>query len=53
VLQLLRQYLADHRDLVLGDTECTTAVRRLLESFVRVGWNQAIQMAEGMDEVFR
>ena len=50
VLQLIKRYLADHRDLVLGDPGCTTAVRKLLESFVRVGWNQAIQMAERMDE---
>jgi hypothetical protein len=53
VLQLIKRYLADHRNLVLGDPECTTAVRKLLESFVRVGWNQAIQMAESMDEMFR
>ncbi|MEV0570314.1 hypothetical protein [Dactylosporangium sp. NPDC050588] len=53
VLQLITRYLADHRDLVLGDPECTTAVRKLLETFIRAGWNQAIHMAERMDDMFR
>jgi hypothetical protein len=53
VLRLINRYIADHRELVLGDPECTTAVRVLLERFVRVGWPQAVQMAERMDELFR
>ena len=53
VLKLINRYIADHRELVLGDPECTTAVRVLLERFVRVGWPQAVQMAERMDELFR
>ena len=53
VLKLINRYIADHRELVLGDPECTTAVRVLLEPFVRVGWPQAVQMAERMDELFR
>jgi hypothetical protein len=53
VLKLINRYMADHRELVLGDPECTTAVRVLLERFVRVGWPQAVQMAERMDELFR
>jgi hypothetical protein len=52
-LKLINRYIADHRELVLGDPECTTAVRVLLERFVRVGWPQAVQMAERMDELFR
>jgi hypothetical protein len=52
-LGLIKRYLADHRDLVLGDIECTTAIRTLLESFVRMGWDQAIQFAESMDDMFR
>jgi len=52
VLKLINRYIADHRVLVLGDPEYTTAVRVLLERFVRVGWPQAVQMAERMDELF-
>jgi hypothetical protein len=53
VLKMINHYTADHRELVLGDRECTTAVRVLLEQFVRAGWPEAIQMAERMDESFR
>jgi hypothetical protein len=53
VLALINRYMADHRALVLGDQQCITAVRVLLERFVRVGWPQAVQMAERMDELFR
>ena len=53
VLKLINRYIADHRALVLGDPECTTAVRVLLEPFVRAGWPQAVQMAERMDDLFR
>ncbi|GGM66479.1 hypothetical protein GCM10011608_59650 [Micromonospora sonchi] len=53
VIKLINTYMANHRELVLGDPECTTAVRLLLEQFVRVGWPKAIQMAERMDELFR
>ncbi|MFE2614381.1 hypothetical protein ACFXA2_12285 [Micromonospora chalcea] len=52
-LKLINRYMADHRELVLGDPECVTAVRVLLERFVRAGWPQAVQMAERMDELFR
>lgn len=53
VLNLINRYMADHREVVLGDPDCTTAVRTLLERFVRVGWPRAVQMAERMDELFR
>ncbi|MFG3301542.1 hypothetical protein [Micromonospora chersina] len=52
-LKLINRYVADHRELIVGDPECTTAVRVLLERFVQVGWPQAVQMAERMDELFR
>ncbi len=53
VLDLITRYLADHRSVVLDDPDCITAVRKLLERFVRVGWPRAVQMAERMDELFR
>jgi hypothetical protein len=51
-LQLVRHYTAEHRGLVLSDPECTAAVRVLLEAFVRLGWDQAIDLAEQLDELF-
>jgi hypothetical protein len=53
VIKIINRYMADHRELVLGDPECTAAVRRLLEEFVPAGWPKAEQMAERMDELFR
>jgi hypothetical protein len=29
------------------------ALRQLLESFIRLGWHQAIELAEALDELFR
>jgi hypothetical protein len=51
-LKLITRYMADHRGVVLGDPECSAAVRTMLERFVRVGWPGAVQMAERMDEFF-
>ena len=28
------------------------ALRQLLESFIRLGWHQAIELAEELDELF-
>jgi len=51
-LKLVRHFAAEHRSLFLGDAESTAALRRLLESFVRLGWQQAIALAEELDELF-
>jgi hypothetical protein len=51
-LQLIRHYTADYRGLVLNDPQCTAAIRRVLESFVRLGWDKAIGLAEDLDELF-
>jgi hypothetical protein len=51
-LKLVRHFAAEHRSLFLGDAESTAALRRLLESFVRLGWQQAIVLAEELDELF-
>ena len=51
-LKLIRHFAARHRDILLGDSEATRAVRQLLESFVRLGWEQAITLAEELDELF-
>lgn len=51
-LQLIRHFAADHREVLLGDSAATAAVRQLLESFIRLGWPQAITLAEELDELF-
>lgn len=53
VLQLVQRYLADHRELVVSNPKCMTAVRTLLETFVRQGWDEAIQFAERLEDMFR
>jgi hypothetical protein len=52
VLGFVRRFAADHRAVFLGDREAVEAVRRLLESFIRLGWHQAIELAEELDELF-
>jgi hypothetical protein len=52
VLGFVRRFAADHRAIFLGDREAVEAVRRLLESFIRLGWHQAIELAEELDELF-
>ena len=52
VLGFVRRFAADHRAIFLGDREAIEAVRRLLESFIRLGWHQAIELAEELDELF-
>lgn len=51
-LHLIMHYAADYRGLMLDDPECTAAIRGLLESFVRLGWDKAIGLAEDLDELF-
>ena len=51
-LGFVRRFAADHRAIFLGDHEAIDAVRRLLESFIRLGWPQAIELAEELDELF-
>jgi hypothetical protein len=52
VLTLIRHYFAEHRDLVLNDTECTTAIRAMLGSFVSRGWDKAIDLAEELHDMY-
>ncbi|WP_416903537.1 hypothetical protein [Micromonospora echinospora] len=51
VHDLVRHYLAEQRDLVLNDVECLTAVRKILEAYVRLGWDKAIELTEELDEL--
>jgi hypothetical protein len=52
VVRLIRHYTADHPGLLLSDPESATAVRTLLEAFIRLGWDEAITLAEELDELF-
>ena len=52
VLGFVRRFAAENRAIFLGDHEAIEAVRRLLESFIRLGWHQAIELAEELDELF-
>jgi hypothetical protein len=52
-LKLAKRYLADQRDLLQADPTCLTAERSILEAFVGVGWDQAMDLVEELDELFR
>lgn len=51
IVEIIDLYAAEHRDLLLSDRQCLTALRRLLESFVRSGWDQAIERAQSINEL--
>jgi hypothetical protein len=50
IVKIIDRYAADHRGLLLGDPECLSALRRLLESFVRSGWDLAIDRVQSLSE---
>lgn len=51
-IRLIRHYTADQPGRLISDPESATAVRTLLEAFIRLGWDQAITLAEELDELF-
>lgn len=53
IVSVVDVYAAEHRNLLVADPECLTALRRLLEGFVRAGWEQAIERALAIDELLR
>jgi hypothetical protein len=53
LVNLVQRYLAEYRNLVTTDNECLTALRELLEVFVRAGWPQAITLAYQLPDAFR
>jgi hypothetical protein len=52
VHRLVTHYLAERRDLLLTDPTTMSAVRQMLEMYIRVGWDKAVQLAEELDELF-
>jgi hypothetical protein len=53
IISLIQRYLADYRDLVTTDEEVLTALRELIEVFVRAGWPSAITLAYQLPDAFR
>jgi hypothetical protein len=53
VIGLIRRYLANYRDVVTSDEACLTALREILEAFVRVGWPSAVGLAYQLPDAFR
>jgi hypothetical protein len=53
IVRLVQRYLAEHRDLVTTDEGALTALRELIEVFVRAGWPQAITLAYQLPDAFR
>jgi hypothetical protein len=50
VMRIIDRYAADNRDLLLSEPACLSALRQLLEAFVRSGWDQAIQRVQDLSE---
>lgn len=50
IVEIIDRYAADHRSLLLTDPACLTALRLLLEVFVRSGWDQAIDRVQSLSE---
>jgi len=53
IVRLIQRYLAEYRDLITTDEEALTALRELIEVFVRAGWPQAITLAHQLPDAFR
>jgi hypothetical protein len=53
IVGLVQRYLAEKRDLVTTDEEVLTALRELIEVFVRAGWPEAITLAYQLPDAFR
>lgn len=50
---LIERYLAEYRDVVTTDPDLLTAVRRVLDAFVQVGWPAAISLSYRLGDAFR
>lgn len=49
---MVRHYLAEQRELLLTDRDSMSAVRLMLETYIRAGWDEAAQLAEELDDLF-
>jgi hypothetical protein len=53
IVRLVKRYLAENRELVTTDEDVLTALRELIEVFVRAGWPEAITLAYQLPNAFR
>jgi hypothetical protein len=53
IVRLVQRYLAENRELVTTDEDVLTALRELIEVFVRAGWPEAITLAYQLPNAFR
>jgi hypothetical protein len=52
-ITLVERYLAEFRDVVTTDAEVLSAVRKVLDAFVRVGWPAAVSLSYRLGDAFR
>jgi hypothetical protein len=52
-IALIERYFAEYRDVVATDPDVLTAIRRLLDAFVRVGWPAAVSLSYRLGDAFR
>jgi hypothetical protein len=52
-IALVERYLAEFRDVVASDPGLLTALHRVLDAFVRVGWAAAVSLSYRLGDAFR
>ncbi len=53
VVRIIERYLADYRQMLLGDSAMMDELRRVLAEFTRVGWGEALRLAHTLGSAFR
>lgn len=55
VVKLIQRVLADHREIVQGDSgqNCLEALLQVLDLFVEAGWAEARQLTHRLEEIYR
>ena len=53
VVALIQRYLAEFREQVTDDADLLTAIRSVLDAFVRVGWPAGVALSYRLGDAFR
>jgi hypothetical protein len=53
VVELINDYLANHRDLLASDQTSLDRIVDILNGFAELGWEPAVRLVYRLDEVFR
>jgi signal recognition particle GTPase len=53
MVDMVEQYLAEHRPLLRERPDCHTALMDILDIFVRVGWPRAHQLTYHLSDIYR